>query len=134
MIGYYLSPFVKFLQCIFYPFVKPIVWILDQLIEHDQGKLILDHEKIKSLLLLHNKKEYGYRPEEIQMLQNCLDLRLVHLIEVMIPLDKVFMVENNAKIDENLIKYMIEQNYSKIPIYENTKDNIIGFIKSKNLL
>lgn len=42
------------------------------------------------------------------MLQNCLDLRLVHLIEVMIPLDKVFMVENNAKIDENLIKYMIE--------------------------
>ena len=134
MIGYYLSPFVKFLQCIFYPFVKPIVWILDQLIEHDQGKLILDHEKIKSLLLLHNKKEYGYRPEEIQMLQNCLDLRLVHLIEVMIPLDKVFMVENNAKIDENLIKYMIEQNYSKIPIYENKKDNIIGFIKSKNLL
>jgi metal transporter CNNM len=55
-IGYYMSPFVKFLQCIFYPFVKPIVWILDNMIEHDEGKLILNHDKIKSLLLLHNKK------------------------------------------------------------------------------
>lgn len=87
-----MSPFVKFLQCIFYPFVKPIVWILDKIIEHDEGKLILNHDKIKSLLLLHNKKEYGYRPEEIEMLQNCLDLRYVHLNEVMIKLDKVLML------------------------------------------
>jgi len=87
-----MSPFVKFLQCIFYPFVKPIVWILDKIIDHDVGKLILNHDKIKSLLLLHNKKEYGYRPEEIEMLQNCLDLRYVHLNEVMIKLDKALML------------------------------------------
>ena len=91
-IGYYMSPFVKFLQCIFYPFVKPIVWILDKIIDHDEGKVILNHDKIKSLLLLHNKKEYGYRPEEIEMLQNCLDLRYVHLNEVMIKLDKALML------------------------------------------
>lgn len=87
-----MSPFVKFLQCIFYPFVKPIVWILDKIIDHDEGKLILNHDKIKSLLLLHNKKEYGYRPEEIEMLQNCLDLRYVHLNDVMIKLDKALML------------------------------------------
>jgi len=87
-----MSPFVKFLQCIFYPFVKPIVWILDKIIDHDEGKVILNHDKIKSLLLLHNKKEYGYRPEEIEMLQNCLDLRYVHLNEVMIKLDKALML------------------------------------------
>ena len=87
-----MSPFVKFLECIFYPFVKPIVWILDKIIDHDEGKLILNHDKIKSLLLLHNKKEYGYRPEEIEMLQNCLDLRYVHLNEVMIKLDKALML------------------------------------------
>lgn len=66
--------------------------ILDKLVEHDDGKIVLDHDKIKNVLLLHNKKEYGYRPEEIEMLQNCLDLRMVYLNQVMIPLKKVFMV------------------------------------------
>lgn len=64
-IGYFFSSFIRFLQCILYPFVKPIVVLLDQIIEHNEGGIILTHDKIKSLLLLHNKKEYGYRPEEI---------------------------------------------------------------------
>ena len=34
-IGYYMAPFVKFLECILYPFVKPIVFMLDKFIEHD---------------------------------------------------------------------------------------------------
>jgi metal transporter CNNM len=55
-IGYYMSTFIKMLECILYPFVKPIVFILDKFIEHDEGKLILTHDKIKHLLLLHNKK------------------------------------------------------------------------------
>lgn len=33
------------------------------------------------------------------MLQNCLDLRMVNLKEVMIPLEKVTMVEANEKVD-----------------------------------
>lgn len=56
MIGYYLAPFVKFLEFIFYPFVKPIVMLLDKLVEHDEGKIVLTPEKMKNVLLLHNKK------------------------------------------------------------------------------
>ena len=37
--------------------------ILDKLVDHDEGKIVLSHEKMKNVLLLHNKKEYGYRPE-----------------------------------------------------------------------
>ena len=41
-IAYFFSSFVVFLECIFYPFVKPIVLVLDRLIEHDEGKIQLD--------------------------------------------------------------------------------------------
>lgn len=38
-----MSPFVRFLWWVLYPFVKPIVMILDHLVEHDEGKIVLDH-------------------------------------------------------------------------------------------
>ena len=61
-IGYYMSPFVRFLQCILYPFVKPIAYVLDHWLGHEEAKIKLTRENIKTLLLLHNRKEYGYRP------------------------------------------------------------------------
>jgi len=33
-IGYYMAPFLKFLQCILYPFVYPIVLLLDRCVGH----------------------------------------------------------------------------------------------------
>jgi metal transporter CNNM len=117
-IGYYMSPFIRVMECILYPFVRPIVMLLDRFIEHDEGKLILTHDKIKSLLLLHNRKEYGYRHEEIEMLQNCLDLRNFHVGEVMIGLERVFMVEAGDLVDGPTIEKILSQNYSKFPIYE----------------
>lgn len=29
---------------------------------------------------------------------------------------------------------MLKQNYSKFPVYEGSKDKVIGFVKSKNLI
>ena len=68
------------------------------------------------------------------MLQNCLDLRLVQLSSVMIPLDKVYMVEADEKVDDKLVQNMLEHNYSKFPVYEKSKENIIGFVKTKNFM
>lgn len=68
------------------------------------------------------------------MLQNCLDLRLVQLSSVMIPLDKVYMLEADEKVDDKLVQNMLEHNYSKFPVYEKSKDNIIGFVKTKNFM
>lgn len=39
----------------------------------------------------------------------------------MIPLDKVFMIPINAKIDENLANDLVSNNVSKIPVYDGSK-------------
>ncbi len=41
--------------------------------------------------------------------------------QVMIPIDKVTMVEADAKIDEKFVDQIIGQNFSKIPVYEGRK-------------
>ena len=58
-----MAPFTKFLELILCPFVRPITWFLDNIIGHHEDKLVLTQENLKALLLLHNKKEYGYRGE-----------------------------------------------------------------------
>jgi metal transporter CNNM len=61
-ITYKLAPFVRFLQFIFYPFVMPITYILDNWLGHHDDKIVLTPENLRSILFLHNNTEYGYRP------------------------------------------------------------------------
>jgi metal transporter CNNM len=42
---------------------------------HHEDKIVLDKSNLKTLLQLHKSKEFGYTPEEIELLQNTLDLR-----------------------------------------------------------
>ena len=62
-IGYYFSPFVRFLELVLYIFVRPITYVLDNWLGHHDDKIILTPENLRSILLLHDSKEYGYRPE-----------------------------------------------------------------------
>lgn len=133
-IGYHMAPFVRGLECVLYPFVKPIVFVLDKLIEHDEKQIVLDREKMKTVLLLHNKKEYGFQPDEVEILQNCLDLRGVIIDAVMIPLDSVYMVSEASIVNENFVDDLVKCNFSKVPVFSYNRTTVVGFIKVKNLL
>jgi metal transporter CNNM len=74
-IAYYMSSFVKLLEFVFAIFVRPIAWLLDTWLGHHEDKIVLDKSNLKTLLQLHKSKEFGYTPEEIELLQNTLDLR-----------------------------------------------------------
>lgn len=53
---------------------------------------------------------------------------------IMTPLDKCFMLDINSHLDQHLMKKIYEAGYSRIPIYEGTKDNIIGLLMARDLL
>lgn len=52
----------------------------------------------------------------------------------MTPIDKVFMLEINTKIDQKSMKEIYKRGYSRIPVYEHNKDNIIGILMVRDLL
>ena len=133
-IGYYFSPFIRFLQFILYIFVRPITYVLDNWLGHHDDKIVLTPENLRSILYLHNNKEYGYRPEEIKILQNTMDLRLKKIKNYMISFDSIFMVNEDSLVDEEFLNSLQKYNYSKVPVYSKYRSNIVGFIKLKNLL
>jgi len=69
---------------------------------------------------------------EIQIFQNALEFSAVKAREVMVPRTEITAVELHEN-PKNLAKLFTETGYSKILIYKNTIDNIIGYVHSYEL-
>jgi metal transporter CNNM len=133
-IGYYFAPFIRVLQVVLWVFVRPITYVLDNWLGHHDDKIVLSPENLRSILYLHDSKQYGYRPEEIKILQNTMDLRLKKIKNYMIALDSVFMVSEDSAVDQDFLNNLQKYNYSKVPVYSKFRSNVVGYIKLKNLL
>lgn len=70
--------------------------------------------------------------QEIQMLQNAIGFKHVKLRECMVPRTEIIALEESDTI-EQLIKTFIETGHSKVLIYHETIDNIIGFVHTSNM-
>lgn len=69
---------------------------------------------------------------EIQIFQNALEFSAVKAREVMVPRTEITAVELH-ETPKNLTKLFTETGYSKILIYKDTVDNIIGYVHSFEL-
>lgn len=69
---------------------------------------------------------------EIQIFQNALEFSAVKAREVMVPRTEIEAVELH-ETPKNLIKRFSDTGYSKILIYKDTIDNIIGYVHSYEL-
>lgn len=71
--------------------------------------------------------------EEVEMLQGIFSLDTKVAREVMVPRTDAFMVDIDDDVMEN-IDEILSQNYSRIPVYHEDKDKVIGILHIKNLL
>ncbi len=52
----------------------------------------------------------------------------------MTPLSQTFMVDINANLDKHVLKNIYNQGYSRIPVYEGNKENIVGILMARDLV
>ncbi len=90
----------------------------------DLNELVRDSEK-------HTTQDVN--DTEIKLFKNALEFSEIRLRDCMIPRTEIEAIELND-IHKDLQKTFIETGFSKIIIYKNTIDEIVGYIKSKSLL
>lgn len=71
--------------------------------------------------------------QEAKILDNFYEFTDTTVEEIMIPRTEINCLEINSSIDD-LIKLVIETGHTRIPMYEESIDNIIGLIHSKDIL
>ena len=93
------------------------------------GKIDLDH-----LLSKAQDKAKNTTGEQngIRIFQNVLDLSNLRLRDCMVPRNEIVSMEEKSTIEDIRQKF-IETGLSKILIYKETPDNIIGYIHSKEI-
>src|SRR5579863_1519234 len=92
----------------------------------------VSEEELK-LLLYVGEQEGIVEQEEREMIHGILEMTDKTVREVMVPRVDVVASESTDSIAE-VIKVIIEYGYSRIPIYEDNIDNIVGVVYAKDLL
>lgn len=131
---------LKLYYVFFYPVIHAIVWISEFILNHVfRLKLIQQNYAFSPADLDHYLKEFAIEKkeesdvkQEIQMLQNAIDFRKVKLRECMVPRTEITAISVSDSI-EDLRNCFIESGHSKILIYDETVDNITGFVHSSDL-
>ena len=133
--------FVSWPLKIFYMVFGPFIWLLNK-----SSNLILRiigikrsgdddvHTEEELRLILTESEEGGaIKPSENELIQNVFDFddRLVK--QIMVPQNRVSALDVEMGRNE-MIKRVIDEGYSRLPVYLGDIDNIIGVVHSKDLL
>ncbi|WEV71340.1 hemolysin family protein [Lactobacillus sp. ESL0785] len=86
---------------------------------------------IKEIVALHEQKKIS--ETEYSMLNNVLDFQGRMVREVMVPRIDAYMVDCGDSFQDNLDEILREP-YSRIPVYQQDKDKIIGVIHIRTVL
>ena len=125
---------------ILYPIVLVLILISEFVLKYIFG---LKMEQVKQVFskvdldeyfdsLSHNIDRESNSKTEVEMLQNALDLSNTKVKECMVPRKDVSALNINSTIKE-LTDLFIETKFTKIPVFKEDIDNIIGYVHSSDL-
>lgn len=129
-----------FFYQIFYYFSSSIIWMSNKILkfffrikESDEqllfSKIELGNYITEQMKSIENQESVD---SEIQIFQNALEFSGVKARDIMNPRTEIAAVELNDDIME-LRQMFIETGYSKILVYQNSLDDIIGYVHSFDL-
>jgi putative hemolysin len=120
--------------------LAPLVWLLTRITNAVTRMLGGDHmtenmmstEELK--LIVERGGEQGIlEAEEEQMIAAVIELGERRAHEVMVPRTSIVALPGNATIEE-CIDRIVEGGHSRIPIYEDSVDEVVGILYAKDLL
>lgn len=74
------------------------------------------------------------KSSERKIIQAALELQEKTAMEVMTPIDEVYMLEINTQLNHAMLREIYSKGFSRIPIFEHSKDNIVGILMARDLI
>ncbi|MFT8825504.1 MAG: hemolysin family protein [Liquorilactobacillus mali] len=124
MIGYIFIPFQKLHNA--------VISNKKDITDIDSQDNITPVEALGALISPEDK-ENELKPEAFDMIKGVLSMHEKLAKEVMVPRTDAFMIDIQNDNDRN-IDAILQMQYSRIPVYNEVKDDIVGIVHIKNIL
>lgn len=120
---------------------RPFVWLLSAStnilkklspIDFTQQEEKLTRDEMRQILA-QSRGQGAIDPSEFTMMEGVLSLDTRLARELMVPRTDTLMIDLDDTLDENL-ELVLNSPYSRMPVYEGDKDNVIGVLHMKNVL
>ena len=131
------APLIHFLMKIF----TPVIFIVNKLsmgvlfllrVNPDQKVNTMTEPELRTIVDVSHE-DGVIESEEKEMIYNVFDMGDAKAKDIMVPRVHVTFADINSTYDE-LIEIFREDKFTRLPIYEETTDNVVGTINMKDLL
>ncbi|KAG7347168.1 membrane protein [Nitzschia inconspicua] len=131
-IGSTTLPIVKVIRVLLYPFAYPLAKCLDWILGRELASTYSNAEMMH-LLKIH-VQENIIDQEAANAMTGALTYKNVPVKDAMTPIDRTFMLGVDEKLSFETIGIIFKTGYSRIPIYEISKSNVVGILLVKDLI
>ncbi|XP_076165368.1 metal transporter uex isoform X2 [Ptiloglossa arizonensis] len=121
----------KLTMIVTFPLSYPISKLLDVLLGEEIGN-VYNRERLKELV----KVTTGYNDlekDEVNIIAGALELRKKTVADVMTKIEDVYMLDYNAILDFETVSEIMKSGFSRIPVFEGTRTNIVTMLYIKDL-
>ncbi len=128
---------VAFLVVILTPILSVIMFITSFLIRlmggsPDKDQPFITEEELKTMVTVSHE-EGVLEGDEKKMIYNVFEFGDSQAGDVMTPRTDMVMIEKNTEFPE-IVEIFKNERFSRIPVYDETPDNIIGLLNVKDLI
>ncbi|XP_030625321.1 metal transporter CNNM4-like [Chanos chanos] len=121
----------KFFMLVTLPLSFPVSKLLDCVLGQEIGT-VYNREKLVEMLKV-TEPYNDLVKEELNMIQGALELRTKTVEDIMTPLSNCFMIHADAVLDFNTMSEIMESGYTRIPVYDEERSNIVDILYVKDL-
>lgn len=136
----FFAPVIFFFYIVLYPIAKfttllsyGVLRLFSRTPAEAEKQTEFDRSDLESLLDANNSEPQAESETEIKMFQNALDFADLRVRDAMVSRVDVEAVDIDTATIESLTDRFAESKYSRIFVWKDSIDNIIGYVNSKSL-
>ncbi|KAM9559693.1 metal transporter CNNM4-like isoform 1-T2 [Salvelinus alpinus] len=121
----------RLLMLVSFPISYPVSKLLDIML-HQEISNFYTREKLVAMLRVTDPY-HDLVKEELNIIQGALELRTKNVEEVHTPLADCYMLSSDAVLDFCTMSDVMQSGFTRIPVYENDRSNIVDILFVKDL-
>ncbi|XP_049318218.1 unextended protein [Bactrocera dorsalis] len=121
----------KVVMVLTFPMSYPISKMLDWALGEEIGN-VYNRERLKELVKVTTGTN-DLDKNEVNIISGALELRKKTVADVMTHIDDAFMLSLDALLDFSTVSEIMKSGYSRIPVYDGDKKNIVTLLYIKDL-